>query len=39
MDVLASNIHIVDVSLKNRIEWESLEKENADLKRPDRRLR
>lgn len=32
MNVLASNIHIVDVSLKNRIEWESLEKENADLK-------
>lgn len=29
---ITSNIHIVDVSLKNRIEWESLEKENADLK-------
>ena len=32
MDSLTSSIHIVDVSLKNRIEWESLEKENADLK-------
>lgn len=29
---LASGIHIVDVSLKNRIEWEALEKENATLK-------
>ena len=32
MDSLTSSIHIVDISLKNRIEWESLEKENADLK-------
>lgn len=32
MAFLTSNIHIVDVSLKNRIEWEALEKENADLK-------
>ncbi len=28
---LASGIHIIDVSLKNRIEWEALEKENATL--------
>ena len=32
LDTLSSNFHIVDVSLKNRIEWESLEKENAALK-------
>lgn len=32
MDSLTSSIHIVDISLKNRIEWESLEKENAELK-------
>ncbi|MCH4188028.1 MAG: rod shape-determining protein MreC [Megasphaera sp.] len=32
VDSLTSGIHIVDISLKNRIEWESLEKENADLK-------
>ena len=32
MSFLTSNIHIIDVSLKNRIEWEALEKENADLK-------
>ena len=27
MDSLTSSIHIVDISLKNRIEWESLEKD------------
>lgn len=32
MDTLSSTFHIVDISLKNRIEWESLEKENAELK-------
>lgn len=32
MGSLTSSIHILDVSLKNRIEWEALEKENADLK-------
>ena len=32
MDTLSSTFHIVDISLKNRIEWESLEKENAVLK-------
>ncbi len=32
LDTLSSNFHIVDISLKNRIEWESLEKENAALK-------
>ena len=32
MDSLSSTFHIVDISLKNRIEWESLEKENAELK-------
>lgn len=32
MSSLTSSIHILDVSLKNRIEWEALEKENADLK-------
>lgn len=32
MDTLSSMFHIVDISLKNRIEWESLEKENAELK-------
>ncbi len=32
MDFLTSNVHIIDVSMKNRIEWEALEKENADLK-------
>ena len=32
MGTLSSTFHIVDISLKNRIEWESLEKENAELK-------
>lgn len=32
MDTLSSTFHIVDISLKNRIEWEFLEKENAELK-------
>lgn len=32
MSFLTSNIHVLDVSMKNRIEWEALEKENADLK-------
>ena len=32
MDSLASAFHIVDISLKNRIEWEALERENAELK-------
>lgn len=32
MQSLSSTFHIVDISLKNRIEWESLEKENAQLK-------
>lgn len=32
VDSITSGIHIVDISLKNRIEWESLEKENSDLK-------
>ena len=32
VDGLSSTFHIVDVSLKNRIEWEALEKENAALK-------
>ncbi|KMO87856.1 rod shape-determining protein MreC [Megasphaera cerevisiae DSM 20462] len=33
MGSLSSGIHIVDISLKNRIEWEALEKENAELKK------
>ncbi|MCU6715535.1 rod shape-determining protein MreC [Megasphaera sp. ASD88] len=32
MNSLASAFHIVDISLKNRIEWEALERENAELK-------
>ena len=32
MGTLSSTFHIVDISMKNRIEWESLEKENAELK-------
>jgi rod shape-determining protein MreC len=32
MNGVTTGIHIVDVSLKNRIEWEKLEKENAELK-------
>ena len=32
IDSLSSAFHIVDVSLKNRIEWEALERENAELK-------
>lgn len=33
MGSLSSGIHIVDISLKNRIEWEALEKENAETKK------
>lgn len=32
MAIVSSGIHIVDVSLKNRIEWEALEKENESLR-------
>jgi rod shape-determining protein MreC len=32
VDSVTSGIHIVDISLKNRVEWEALEKENSDLK-------
>lgn len=32
MNSLASAFHIVDISLKNRIEWEALERENTELK-------
>lgn len=32
MDFLTSHIHILEISMKNRIEWEALEKENAELK-------
>ena len=32
MNGFSTGIHIIDISLKNRIEWEALEKENAKLK-------
>lgn len=32
MEFLTSNVHIIDVSMKNRVEWEALEKENEALK-------
>lgn len=32
MNGFTTGIHIVDISLKNRIEWEALEKQNAELK-------
>ena len=32
MNGISSGIHIVEISLKNRIEWEALEKQNAELK-------